>query len=320
MPDPLAALLALKRQSYRPPYEPGPDEGNDGTDEYGYSLSPNVMESAPELARPLDTRRNPAKTGALRRALGMAGPDVGDISQQQYEQAYGDIVRPQQEQMLQEKVLPAAITAQGAVQAARERAQGDERMQLQLQRQGFQSGQNQLQREAADERSRAAREEGMIQAFNPTTGQMNWVRRGGAEGLRAGVSAGERQEMTGAQNTIDSIKGLLKMGDTIGWKGVGLMGSPKNKLYKFFGYGDPNEDRFRQEVQRVWSDIAFGAGGKQLTEAEARIAAGYLADINTNPAAAQTRLQETLNMLERAQAKRVGGLQATPTDQWEDVR
>ena len=318
MPDPLAAILALKRQSYRPPYEP--DAGEDGTDEYGYSLSPNVMESAPELMRAPDIRRNPAKTAALRRALGIPGPDVGDISQEQYEQAYGDVIRPQQEQALQEKVLPAVVTAQGRVQAAREAAGANDKLMLQLQRQGFQGEQNRLQREAADERSRAAREEGMIQAFNPTTGQMQWVRRGGAEGERAGVSAAERQEMTGAQNTIDSVKGLLKMGETIGWQGVGLMGTPKSKLYKFFGYGDPNEDRFRQEVQRVWSDIAFGAGGKQLTTKEAEIAAGYLADINTNPAAAQTRLQETLNMLERAQAKRVGGLQATPANQWEDVR
>lgn len=272
--------------------------------------------------------RNQAKTDALRKALGLEGPAAGDISQMDYENAYNDLVIPQQERAFREKIAPAQIQAQGAVEAAKARANAtaEQAASTQTRQQAFQAEQNRLSREAAAARQKTAVDAIMVPTMDPETGITTWVPRSGAAGMRTGGSATERKEIQEGQNTIDNINSLIQMGDELGWKGIGPAGGVKNQMYKFLGIGDPREDDFRSALQKTRADIMFGAGGKQLTTAEQKVAAGYLTDIYTNPTAARSRLAEVQKLLQRAQARRTGGevpnINQSVGDEsdWEDVQ
>lgn len=297
MPDPLSVLLNLQQQD------------------------PTL--SVP--SRPLDYNRNNAKVAMLRRYLGIPGEDVGDISQQDYEEAAADVERRRNEELQAQasaRILPEVVRGEYGVKAAGVRAQAgsEERRQQQARQHEFLGEQNALNRQAAGERMEQ-RMETMLPTLDPTTGIATYTPRAEAAGMRIGGGVGEREAIQGGQNTLDNVGMLLKMGEDIGWKGIGPAGGVKNTMYKYLGMGDPREDDFRSALQKVRADIMFGAGGKQLTTSEQKVAAGYLTDIYTNPTAAKSRLIEIQNMLGRAQGRRIGQ-PITGTGQssdWEDV-
>lgn len=285
----------------------------------------NLQQQDPLLSvprRPLDYKRNQAKVASLRAFLGIPGEDVGDISQQDYEEAATDVERRRHAEIAakgQADILPEVVRGQYGVQAARERARTD-RASLQEDRQAFQAAQAELNRAAAAERQQAALDAPVVPTLDPRTGLAMWTPRTQAGGLRTGGSATERTDIQTGAGTLDNIGQLLEMGDAIGWKGIGPTGGARSSLYKFFGVGDPREDDFRTILQKVRADIMFGSGGKQLTQSEQKVAAGYLADIYTNPKAAKSRLLDIQTLMSRAQARRMGTVPSAPVeDEWEDV-
>ena len=265
--------------------------------------------------------RNQAKVASLRSFLGIPGEDVGDISQTDYESAAADVERRHQEENEAKALasaLPAMISGEYSVKAAGARAQaGEEQQQRQ---QLFQSKENAINRAAIGERQQRSLDAPVVPVLNPNTGIGEWTTRAGAPGRRTVGSATEREAIQTGQNTLSNIETLIGLGDEIDWKGIGPTGGIKNTMFKFLGVGDPREDDFRVNLQKIRADIMFGSGGKQLTTSEQRVAAGYLADIYTNPQAARSRLSAVQQILERAQARRMGRAPADESDNdWEDV-
>ena len=290
----------------------------------------NLQQTDPLLSaprRPFNYDRNQAKVASLRKFLGIPGEDVGDISQQDYEEAAADVERRQQEQELvkgQATIAPEIVRGEYGVRAAEARAGATERLQREQQerRQTFQAEEGARNRAAMSERQQTALRAPVVPTLDPDTGLAEWTPRVGAAGMRTGGSATEREAIQGGANTLGNIANLIKMGDDIGWQGVGPTGGVRNLGYKLFGVGSEAEDNLRVELQKVRADIMFGSGGKQLTTSEQKVAAGYLSDIYTNPRAARSRLLQVQQLFERAQARRMGRPVPAPnTDtDWEDVR
>lgn len=268
-------------------------------------------------------RRNQAKVMALRAFLGIPGADVGDISQQDYEEAGADVERRQHALITaksQADILPEQVRGQYSVQAAKERARTD-RAQLQEDRQTFQSEQGELNRAAAAERQQAALNAPMVPIMDPATGLATWAPRAQAGGQRTGGSATERTAIQEGGGTLDNIRDVIAQGDAIQWKGFGPAAGLRNLGYKFLHMGSEAEDNLRVVAQKVRADVMFGSGGKQLTNTEKAIATSYLADIYTHPESAPTKWRAVLKIFERAQARRTGiPVQANADEaEWEDV-
>ena len=280
------------------------------------------------MTRPTESRRNQAKVMALRKFLGIPGDDYGDVSQADYEEAAADAERRQQGMLATQHVQPAEIRGQYDVKAAEAQGQAYNRREAfqqeqQARQQTYQAGENRLNRAAMSQRQQTAMGGPMVPTLDEETGLAEWTPRAQAAGRRTGGSATEREAIQVGANTLSNIGSLMSLGDEIGWRGIGPTGGVKNTMYKYLGIGDQREDDFRVELQKLRADIMFGSGGKQLTTSEQKVAAGYLADIYTNPAAARSRLQSVQSILERAQARRTGQAPpaATATDSdWEDVR
>ena len=279
------------------------------------------------MTRPTESRRNQAKVMSLRKFLGIPGDDYGDISQADYEEAATDQERRQQGMLATQHVQPAEIRGQYDVKAAEAQGQAYNRREAfqqeqQARQQTYQAGENRLNRAAMSQRQQTAMGGPMVPTLDEETGLAEWTPRAQAAGRRTGGSATEREAIQIGANTLSNIQNLRAMGDEIGWKGIGLTGGAKNALYKYLGMGNPREDDFRVELQKVYADILFGAGGKQLTREEKKIAGDFLANIYTNPSAAQTRLAQVEEILQRAQTRRTGQAPPiAPNDaDWEDVR
>lgn len=152
----------------------------------------------------------------------------------------------------------------------------------------------------------------LVQVMDPDTGDVTWQPRGQAAGMHAPLTGGERTAIKTGGNIIDQIEQVQRVGEQSGYKGIGPMGGVNSALFKYLNVGSESEDAFRTQMQRMRSDIMFGEGGKALTASEQRVAAGYLADIYTNPQAAASRLEAIKQVLIRAQARRQG--QPLPSD------
>ena len=276
--------------------------------------------------KPAEGRRNQAKVMMLRKLMGIPGEDVGDVSQTDYESAFTDLERYQhglERAKGEGATLPAHVTGQYSVEAAKARAEATEGTQRRQQERQhtFQAGESALDRGAMAERQQRALSAPVVPTLDPDTGLAEWTPRVGAAGMRTGGSATEREAIQAGAGTLSNIANLLKMGDDIGWQGVGPTGGARNLAYKLLGVGSEAEDNLRVELQKVRSDIMFGSGGKQLTPSEQKVAAGYLTDIYTNPKAARSRLLQVQQLFERAQARRMGRPVPTPgvDNEWEDV-
>ena len=291
------------------------------------------------ITRPTESRRNQAKVMALRKFLGIPGDDYGDVSQVDYEEAAADAERRQQAALTTQYVQPQAVSGRYNVEAAEAQGRAYNQREAfqeaqQARQQTFQAGENKLNRAAMSERQQNALGAPMVPTLNPETGIAEWVPRVQAAGLRTGGSSTEREAIQKSAESLASLDSLMQLGNETQWKGIGLAGTPKNLMYKYLGIGDPREDTFRLELQKFGNDIMFGTGGKQLTPTEMKLARSYLADINTNPQATQTRLVGLRTVLQRAQDRRLGRVsledaeRATMAEmatgggnnEWEDVR
>ena len=290
------------------------------------------------MTRPTESRRNQAKVMALRKFLGIPGDDYGDISQADYEEAATDQERRQREMLETQHVRPADVRGRYSVEAAevqgRTSNRNEEFQQAQQTRQHkFQAGESMLSRAGMSERQQRAINAPVVPTLDEETGLAVWHPRVQAAGMRTAGSATEREAIQKGAGSLASLDSIVQLGNETGWKGVGLTGTPKNLLYKFLGMGDTREDTFRVELQKFGNDVMFGEGGKQLTPTEKQLASRYLADINTHPKAAQTRLKALRTVLQRAQDRRMGKISLADAERattaeiaaendtgWEDVR
>ena len=113
--------------------------------------------------------RNAPRVNALRKFFGMEGADTGDVSQVDYESAFGDLQEQsfaQQQAEAQAAALPYQVRGEYDVARERVRSEAQAREQARReqvsqeqtqQRQGFQASQRQLDREAIAGRGEAAR-------------------------------------------------------------------------------------------------------------------------------------------------------------------
>ena len=308
--DALMALLAPKR----------PKKLYD--DEYSMGVNDPV-----ELARLRHERQRELENRVAMGTDTRADPLLKMLTREQDEDPYTGVAEQKRIAGIQQELSEAASYQRPEIAEHRrgqeafelEKASAGPRAQQEREH-AFRAGQSERSQQGMRERQQTALGAPLVSTLNPQTGLAEWAPRAEAAGQRTAGSATEREAIQTGQNTLSNIDQLINLGDEIGWKGIGPTGGVKNTLYKLLGVGDPREDDFRVNLQKIRADIMFGSGGKQLTTSEQRVAAGYLADIYTNPAAAKSRLQQVEEILSRAQARRTGQPQVESADEWEDVR
>jgi hypothetical protein len=147
----------------------------------------------------------------------------------------------------------------------------------------------------------------MVPTMDVDTGLSRWTPRSQAAGMPTGGTGSEREGIRSRLGTLDMISQAEAQGAKVGWGGTGMTGPLQNWIYDISGFGSEDEDNLRVIVQKLRSDILFGAGGKALTKPELEIAGGYLNDIDSNPKASKSKLAllKTLyqNALARAQGR-----------------
>ena len=172
-------------------------------------------------ARPAYTpniSRNAPRVNALRRFFGMEGPDTGDVSQADYESAFGDL----QEQSLAQQQAEAAAAAlpvqiRGEYDVARERVRSEAQAREQMrreqvaqeqmqQRQGFQASQRQLDREAISGRQEAART-GIANRQSATQAAMEARQRAAQNARRAELIRTGKEPVSGS-----GLRGIIGVG------------------------------------------------------------------------------------------------------------
>ncbi len=135
--------------------------------------------------------------------------------------------------------------------------------------------------------------EPMVLVADPDNpGQSIYTPRSQAVGKRGVMPAGMRERQTAYHSTLDLVDQIEKLGDEIGWKGLGPIKGRIGRIgQEYLGVGDPREEQLRNKIDQLKAQASFQEGGKQFTGTEKEMLDNFLAGVNQNPRAVRARLQ-----------------------------
>lgn len=110
---------------------------------------------------------------------------------------------------------------------------------------------------------------------------------------RQKLSVGQQEDLA-TMDTVQKLSGeATKLGDTIGWKGVGGLGQGTigRLAMQHLGAGDPREEELRNFVGNIQGTIAKLRGGTAFSAQEKAMLDSYTPTINDSPKAIQAKLK-----------------------------
>lgn len=116
----------------------------------------------------------------------------------------------------------------------------------------------------------------------------------GGEGGGVKLSAGQQQEMETMLTLSDMSKEVLRLGDEIGWEGVGSWwaGTRAQMGSKFFGAGTDEARSLRNNLSNIQATIAKLRGGASFTPTEQALLDRYTPTINDGDADIKQKLKD----------------------------
>lgn len=133
------------------------------------------------------------------------------------------------------------------------------------------------------------------------------------------LSVAQQEELATMQTVEDMANEVKALGDSIGWKGVGGMGtgSVNQFLAKNAGMGTSKEEMLRNKIGNIQGTIAKLRGGTSFTPNEQALLETYVPTINDSDAVNQAKLQSLVEFIRSKRAntmKYAGGgeVQAPP--------
>lgn len=155
----------------------------------------------------------------------------------------------------------------------------------------------------------------MLVPVQQPDGTTIYAPRSQAQGLTPPLPVDQRNRMQAYRQTLDLIGALEEQGAKTNWGGLGGFGAGRIRgmAFRNLGAGNPEEEVLRNMLDQLKARASFQEGGKQFTATEAALLNNFLAQVSSNPLAAQTSLRSFKESAQRAVGGMTAGVQPMPS-------
>lgn len=131
------------------------------------------------------------------------------------------------------------------------------------------------------------------------------------------LSAGQQDDLATMQTIEDMAGQVSALGNKIGWKGVGGMGtgSISQGLMKYTGIGSKDEEVLRNYIGNIQGTIAKLRGGTSFTPNEQAMLESYTPTINDSDAMIQAKIASLTSFIQTKRANTMKFAGADPMNQ-----